>query len=129
AATAWSGPKSARPTGTATSATFSPTAPPRRAACATASTPRPCASSPSTTWSARVTAPTASYSTRPTTPGAHHDDQRDREGHPGRRLLLGRAGSGPQAPRRALDQGRLHRPRRAERDLPDPRPTRGGPPG
>ena len=49
-----------------------------------------------------------------TTAGAHYDD---REGHPCRWLFLGDAGSHPQAPRRDLDQGRLYRRRRTERDL------------
>ena len=45
----------------------------------------------------------------------------DREGDPGRRLLLGHAGPDPQAARRDLDPGRLHRRRRAQRHLPQPR--------
>ena len=48
------------------------------------------------------------------------------EGDPGRRLLLGRAGPDPQAARRDLDPGRLHRRRRAQRDLPQPRQPRRG---
>ena len=61
----------------------------------------------------------------PTTPGAHHEP--NGEGDPRRRLLLGHAGPRPQATRRDLDPGRLHRRRRAERDLPEPRQPRRGP--
>ena len=41
-----------------------------------------------------------------------HDHQ-DRDGHPGRRLFLGRPGARPQAARRDHHAGRLHRRRRA----------------
>ena len=102
-----------------------PDGPADQGGCGTASTPRPCASSRSMTWSAKATGSTARCSSRPSRPrtrrGVHHDDGPDREGHPGRRLLLGRPGPHPQAPRRHLDPGRLHGRRRAERDVPQPR--------
>lgn len=53
-----------------------------------------------------------------------HDEQQ--EGDPGRRLLLGHAGPDPQAARRGVDAGRLHRRRERPPHLPQsPRPRRG----
>ena len=49
-----------------------------------------------------------------------------REGDPGRRMLLGHAGPHPQAPRRAVHPGGLHRRRRGQRHLPQPREPRRG---
>ena len=54
------------------------------------------------------------------------DERAHRKGDPGRRLLLGHAGPDPQAPRRALDPGGLHRRRRGQRHLPQPRDPRRG---
>ena len=60
-------------------------------------------------------------SSKRTTAGRQRIDQRTRNGHPRRGLLLGSAGSHPQAPRRDLHESRVHRRRCAERDLPEPR--------
>src|ERR671910_866305 len=49
-----------------------------------------------------------------------------REGNPCRRVLLGDAGSLPEATGRCLHAGRIHGRRRSERDLPQPRHARGG---
>ena len=114
------------PTGTAISAMSSTTARPKRGACATASTRPPCASSPTRTSRPRGTASTGSSSTAPPRGRRWPDERHDRQGDPGRRVLLGDAGPHPEAPRRALDPGGLHRRRRGERDLPEPRDPRRG---
>src|ERR671918_1135956 len=49
-----------------------------------------------------------------------------REGDPCRRVLLGDAGSLPEAPGRCLHAGRIHGGRGSERDLPQPRHACGG---
>ena len=54
------------------------------------------------------------------------DEQTYTEGDPGRRLLLGHAGSDPQAARRGVHPGRLHRRRERERHLPQPPRARRG---
>ena len=52
--------------------------------------------------------------------------ERQQDGDPGRRLLLGHAGPDPQAARRGVDPRRLHRRPERPRDLPQPsRPRRG----
>ena len=51
---------------------------------------------------------------------------RSREGDPCRRLLLGDAGSDPETSGRSVDEGGLHRRRRRERDVPQPRHARRG---
>ena len=84
-----------------------------KAGCATASTRLRCGSSTSTTSRRRDMGSTDSC----------FDDKEDsvtrlQEGDPGRRLLLGHAGSDPQAARRGLHPGRLHRRRERERHLP-----------
>ena len=53
-------------------------------------------------------------------------ERSSREGDPGGWMLLGDAGSDPEAPGRSVDESRLQRRRRRERDLPQPRDARGG---
>src|SRR5689334_17156651 len=97
--------RTGRSRATAIWVTCSATGQPTREGCAIASTPRLCASCRSSTWSVKATAPTASYSRTPTTRGVQDDERQKRKGHPGWWLLLGDAGSHPQAARRDLDQG------------------------
>ena len=106
-------------TATAISATCSTTARATAAACATASTRRRCASSTATTWRPRATAPT---STRWRTCDEHDERTAVLAGGCfwGMQDLIRKHG------RRRLDARRLHRRRRAERDLPQPRHARRG---
>src|SRR5919206_3936421 len=50
--------------------------------------------------------------------GGGWSERSSREGDPCRRVLLGHARSLPEAAGRPLDEGRVHRRRRPERDLP-----------
>src|ERR1700761_3588931 len=76
-------------------------------------------SRPQARWLSAYVAATDATATR-----RNKRDGRDREGNPCRRVLLGSAGSDPQARRRDPHAGGLHRRRRPQRHLPQPRDPR-----
>ena len=63
---------------------------------------------------------------RPSEPKGAEHERSDGEGDPRRWMLLGDAGSLPEAARRSLDPGGVRGRRRSERDLPQSRHTRRG---